>query len=352
MIAILMGCNPAVQKTDVDKPLSYHRMSYAQLFGIATFDGYEQLFYLNGNDTIWSLKSTELPQSGMKVAVLSSVFAGFIEELGLQNSIIAVDNDKYFNDSQLVRRIKNGEISSVGEEGQLQIEKLLGLKPDLLITSSFGFNNQSLKTRLKHLNIHMLMCDNFKEQHPLARAEWIKFFGFLYHQSQMADSIFVAIENNYKSIRNSTPSRQIKPKVMTDAMYSEVWNVPGGNSYSARLIEDAGAEYIFMDKKELYTYPLNLESVLKATAQADYWIHVNQFRTQEEMLKVNSRYALFRPFMLNHVYNNNKRENAFGGNDFWEKGAVRADLVLRDLVYIFSADKISSDKLYFYTLVD
>jgi iron complex transport system substrate-binding protein len=352
VIATLCGCNTTALKDIGEQPLGFYQMKYSGLFGIAKFKDYEQLFYINNGDTIWSIRNIELPSKEPRVAVLSSVFAGFIEALGLQQSIVAVDNDKYFNDPLILDRIQKGEVISIGEEGQVQTEKLLSVKPDVLVASSFGFHNQSMKDRLAKMDIQVLMCDNFKEQHPLARAEWIKFFGFLYQCGPKADSIFTMIEKNYLAISDSAKALPNKPKVMTEAMYSEVWNIPGGDSYTAKLIEDAGGKYIFAYKKELYTYPLNLESVLKEAGQADIWIHVNQFKSKSGMLSANSRYALFKPFSSNRIYNNNKRENQFGGNDFWEKGAVRADLVLRDLVNIFSGDKISSDKLYFYTLVD
>ncbi len=353
MIAAILitGCgNPSRKFTGPVK--SFHEIKYSQLFGIAHFEAYDQLFYLDGGDTLWSLKSTELPKGMPRVAVTSSVFAGFIEALGLQESIVGVDNDKYFNDPVMLERIGKGQVGIIGEEGQMQTEKLVTLRPDVLIASSHGFNNTTLKNRLKQVNVHVLMCDNFKEQHPLARAEWIKVFGFIYGRPVQADSLFSMVEKNYLQIRDSAKFIRQKPLVMTEAMYSEVWSIPGGSSYTARLIEDAGGTYIFSNRKGLHTYPLNLESVLKESGDADIWIHVNQFKSKDRMLKANPRYALFKPFRDNRVYNNNKRENAYGGNDFWETGAFRADLVLRDLVTIFSGQKISEDKLYFYTLVD
>jgi iron complex transport system substrate-binding protein len=270
----------------------------------------------------------------------------------LQESIVGVDNDKYFNDPVMLERLRKGEVGIMGEEGQMQAEKIVSINPGVLVASSYGFNNTALKSRLKQLNIQVLMCDNFKEQHPLARAEWIKFFGFIYGRPSQADSLFAVVEKNYLQVKDSAKLIKQKPRIMTEAMYSEVWSIPGGNSYTSRLIEDAGGEYIYSYRKDLYTYPLNLESVLKESGNADIWIHVNQFKSKARMLEVNPRYALFRPFQTNRIYNNNKRENAYGGNDFWETGAFRADMVLRDLMTIFSGEKISEDKLYFYTLVD
>lgn len=349
----VIGCNSrSGNKPDGSSLKGFRDMKYAKLFGIARYGDHEQLFYLSGKDTTWSLSSTDLPKDRQKLALLSSVFAGFIEEFGMQENIVAVDHTPYFNDSAILALIAAGRISAVGEEGQLQVEKLVALKPHVVVASSFGFSNSSLKVRLSNLGIHLLLCDNFKELHPLARAEWIKFFGFLLHKGNEADSLFSVIEKRYEGTRAQGARAVEKPLVMTDAMYQEIWNVPGGNSYTQRLIEDAGGRYVFRDKTGLHTYPLNLESVLRSCEDADVWINVNQFHSKREMLEAEPRYALLGPFAENRIYNNNKRENKYGGNDFWEKGVVRPDLVLKDLQLIFADPKISSDKLYFYTHLD
>lgn len=322
------------------------------MFGIADFGNYKQLFYIKDSDTQWSIKSTELPKEAPKIAVLASVFAGFLVALEEQDLITALDNHNFYNDSILLQRYAMGLVSEIGEEAQINTEKLMQLKPNILIGSSMLNSNPSLLNRLKNTGIQMLPCDNFKEQHPLARAEWIKFFGFICNKEAKADSIFKEIENNYLTQKTRVPKKDKKPLVLTDAMYMDIWNIPGGNSYTARLIADAGAEYVFADKKDLYTYPMNLESVLKSAVNADFWIHVNQYKTADELLQADRRYAFFTAFKSKKVFNNNKRENAFGGNDFWEMGVVRPDWVLADMIEIFNSDKISYDKLYFYSLVD
>ena len=47
------------------------------------------------------------------------------------------------------------------------------------------------------------------------------------------------------------------------------------------------------------------------------------------------------------VYNNILRTNASGGNDYFESGVVRPDLVLRDLIKIFHPDLVADDFIYY-----
>lgn len=351
IISILSSCAKKVESTS-SGPFAFEEMKYTKLFGIAKYDSFSQLFYINKNDTVWSVKSSDFPKSKIRIATLSSVFAGFLETLDQRKAIVAIDKIDYFNDSLILNAFSKNEIIEIGEEGQLKMEKLLLLKPDFLIGSSHTYGDVALINRLKSVGTEVLVCDNFKEQHPLARAEWIKFFGFITGQYDTADSIFNAIVKRYDSIKMNV-KKPVKPLlVMTDALYMDSWNIPGANSYTAQLIHDAGANYVFDDKKDRYTYPLNFETVYKKAADADIWIHVNQFKSLNEMLESDNRYDLFKSFRNKSVFNYNKRENSSGGNDFWETGVVRPDIVLNDLTIIVGGDKNKIKDLYFYTLLD
>jgi iron complex transport system substrate-binding protein len=350
-VFFLSACAQKHKQENRDQPIEFVKIEYSKMFGIAKFNGYSQLYFVNNSDTTWSLRNDDL-KPNIKLAVLSSVFAGYIELLEKQDQIIAVDNYKYYCDSILNRFFIQNKVTEVGEEGQINLNKLLLSKPNVLISSSFLAQDKSLTKRLKNSGINVVYCDNFKEQNPLARAEWIKLFGFLLNCQTTADSLFNTIAVAYKEqISHISPNTK-KPLVLTDALYSDVWNVPGGISYTAKLIEDANGFYVFSDKKDLFSYPLSFELVLKKAQYADIWIHVNQYKTRDELYKANNRYALLNVFKQSKIYNNNKRENKYGGNDFWEIGVVRPDLVLKDLISIFNNPNISDEKLYFYTHVD
>ena len=351
MILLSFACSQHVIEKENLRPDSYVKIGYSKMFGIANFKQYSQLFFLNQSDTIWSIKSNELSEQ-VKIGVMSSVFAGYLEVLNKQSHLVVLDNVHYYCDSLLLERFKQGHISEVGEEGQINLSQLLKAKPDVLVSSSFSGKDQSLLKRLKQAGIKVVFCDNFKEQNPLARAEWIKLFGFLMNAQSLADSVFKVVETNYQQQIKALNPNHKKPLILTDALYSDVWNVPGGKSYTAKLIQDAQGQYLFEGLNDLFSYPLSFEMVWKKAENCDIWLHVNQYKTKADLLNANKRYALLNVFNRSRIFNNNKRENAFGGNDFWEMGVVRPDLVLKDLIQIFNSSNISEDKLYFYTHVD
>ncbi|MFM6983840.1 MAG: ABC transporter substrate-binding protein [Chitinophagaceae bacterium] len=351
LILLLSACQN--QSAEVkESALSYEPMRYTKMFGIAHFSDYSRLFFVKNGDTSWSVSSKEIDSSKYTIAVLSSVFAACLEIINEQKSIIALDKISYYNDSLILQKFSRGEIAEIGEEGQLKIEKLLQLKPDFLFASSHTSSDPATVKRLESAGTKIIPCDNFLEQDPLARAEWMKLFGFVCGKLPLACAKFNQVDSYYQLLKSQINTQRKRPVVMTDAMYMSVWNIPGAESYTAKLIQDAGAQYVFNDKKDRYSYPLSFETVYTTAANADVWIHVNQYKSISELLSAEPRYQLFHPVKNLQVYNYNKRENRNGGNDFWETGVVRPDLVLHDLIQIFSMDKNKQTNLYFYNRLD
>lgn len=351
LVLLLSACQN--QSAEVkDSVLSYEPMRYTKMFGIAHFSDYSRLFFVKNGDTTWSVSSKEIDTSNTKIAVLSSVFAACLEIINEQNSIIAIDKITYYNDSLILQAYSRGKITEIGEEGQLKMEKLLQLKPSFLFASSHTSSDLAIVKRLENIGTRIIPCDNFLEQDPLARAEWMKLFGFVCGKLPLASDKFNQVDSYYQVLKSQINTQKNRPVVMTDAMYMSVWNIPGAESYTAKLIQDAGAQYVFNNKKDRYSYPLNFETVYTAAANADVWIHVNQYQSISELLSAEPRYQLFNPVKTLQVYNYNKRENINGGNDFWETGVVRPDLVLYDLIQIFSMDKNKQSNLYFYNRLD
>ncbi len=336
LLSVFASCKqPNIASTQNTTPLQY-----AKLFKISG----DTLFTLNTKNWLGTkLHHTNKP---LRIIVLSTVFAGFIEALEQTNSIIGVDNINFYSDSIIWENYKNGKITEVGEEGLINIEKVLSLKPDYLIVSTFGSDKLNRYQQLEAKGIKIIYCNNFKENTPLARAEWIKAFGSIYGLYPKADSIFTQIANEYNFIKNKVKTN--RPKVLTDAPFGDIWYIPGGNSYTAQLINDAGGKYIFDYKTKSYSFPLSLEEVLQEARNADYWINVNQFKNTEQIENFDKRLTIINAFINKKIYNHDKQDNSRGGNPFWESGAVYPNLILSDLYNIFYQDKTENKRMYYY----
>ena len=72
--------------------------------------------------------------------------------------------------------VENEEIIDVGRDGSLNLEIILGLKPDLVFAFDMGNESSSLD-KLKESGIRVVYNADYLETSALGRAEWIKFFG-------------------------------------------------------------------------------------------------------------------------------------------------------------------------------
>jgi iron complex transport system substrate-binding protein len=60
-----------------------------------------------------------------------------------------------------------------------------------------------------------------------------------------------------------------------------------------------------------------------------------------------TRYTQFTAFRKRRVFNNTRRRQADGANDFWEGGVLNPDLILADLVKIFHPELLPDHNLYY-----
>ena len=357
LIFIFCGCKESTTKNTIGER-RFHSITYSKQFGLLESDEAIQIIQINKQDTQWGYTFYK-NQKQAKIVVLSTVFAGFLELLGEQSQIVGLDNINFYSDSILLQQCKQNKTQVIGEEAQIQLEKTLALKPDILICNSENFITTAIGKRLERSGTKIICCNNFKEAHPLARAEWIKLFGAISGQLALADSIFEVVAKNYNATHDLAKQQSIvsksegkeKPTVLAEAMFGDTWFVPGGKSYTAQLIEDAGGTYCFSNLQPLFTYPKSLEDVLNMAKEADIWIHIGQYKWREEMLQQDARYGLFKAFQNKQLFNNNKQENSAGGNAFWEIGVGRPDLILQDLYSIFKSPTSNSGRYNYYTKI-
>ena len=82
-------------------------------------------------------------------------------------------------------------------------------------------------------------------------------------------------------------------------------------------------------------------------APADVWLNTGSAGTAADLAKAYPKFGSLPVVKEGRVYNNILRTNAAGGNDYYESGVVRPDLVLRDLIKIFHPDIVANDFVYY-----
>lgn len=279
---------------------------------------------------------------------METVAIGYLDALKKLDVLVGAATADYVSNRQVVRALEKGRIEALQTGQSVDVEKILQLQPDLILTSTIGDPAFDLPSKLARTGLPVAVSASYMEQHPLARAEWIKFIAAFLEETERANKIFQQIESRYLELAAMTRNIEAQPTVLCGAPYSGVWHVPGGKSFTARAIQDAGGNYLWSEDASQGGLPLDIERVFLKGAHADFWINPSGYRSMSALLSADQRFNKFRPARRNKVYNNTRQVSPTGGNAIWESGIVRPDDVLADLIHIFHPGLLPDHDLVYY----
>ena len=405
-----------------------------------------------------------------RLIVMSTSHIGFLRAIGGEDAIVGVSGAEYVFDSTVRARIGEGRILDIGYDASPDYERIMALKPELVLTYSVSPVKSQFLTKLESLGIRSFTVNEHLESHPLARASYVRLFGALTGNMSAADSVLAVVSKNYQALRDSVRAMMTVPgegpqsadaeqricarKILVNIPYKDQWFIPGQENYLSHLVRDAGGEILGSEPGTSISGQISVERAYSLSKEASLWLNVGWCRTLDQLLSVN---PLFGDFLMNiqknaaangfgsgggsasvgssasvdgfvsaggsasvggsasagssasvdgfvsaggsasgegsasvggsasagssasvdgfvsaggsasvggsasgdessHtdgqaspqvIWNDNSRQNAKGGNDFWESGVVRPDLILRDLIRILSGSTPATQLTYY-----
>lgn len=272
---------------------------------------------------------------------LSGTHIGMLEKLGGLNTIVGVSDKKYINNTEILSNIKKGIIHDFIGEHLLNFEEIITAKATLLMYSGFDSNFPHAEQLEKSGTICLANYD-WKENHPLGRAEWIKLFGCLTGKEQEADSYFKQIVKEYNDLKSKAESFEVNATVFSGNLIGDYWYAPAGESYYAKLFKDANSSYVYSNTSGIGSIELSMEKVLTECRNTAFWFNPG-YPSLEQVKKSNSKSVYFKAFNDKNVYCYSPNMNLY-----WEKSAVEPHHVLYDLICILHPEFKKSRALYFY----
>ena len=282
-----------------------------------------------------------------KIVVTSTTHLPALELLGVEETLVGFPGTDYISSESIRQHIENGFIRELGKNEGLNTEVLLELNPDLVVGFGIDGNNRSLET-IKKSGIPVIFNGDWVESSPLAKAEWIKFFGVLYGKEKEADSIFNNIENDYLEAKQLAQNVKSKPTVLSGAMHSDIWYLPNGTSTEAQLLEDANVNYLWRNTKGSGSLKLNFESVFVKANAADIWLNPSNYSSYNALKNGNDNHSMFEAFKNKNIYTFTNTTGKSGGVLYYELGMARPDLVLKDLIKICHPELLKNYELQFF----
>ncbi len=363
-ILFFVGCSTStLEKTDDNhQVLKEVELNYAKGFSIRKGDDFQLITLKNtwkGENTTYQyvLYKNEKPKgydnaTFIKIPIKSIVcfsltHLAFIDKLGELNSIKGLSGCDYVSNKMVIDKIKNNEIKEIGSSQLINYEFLIDLKPDLIMTFGIDETATNQLNKFKTLGLNVVLNSEYMENHPLGKAEWIKFVAAFYDKDSLAEFIYNDIEADYNKLIALTKNSKTKPSVFVGMPWNGAWYLAGGKSFQAQLFNDAGANYLWADNKETTSFIIDKEVIIEKALNADYWINLNAFNSVDEVTNVDAKLKAFKSVKTGNMYNNNLKINTANGNDYWESGVINPHVVLADLIKIFHPNLIEHELVYY-----
>jgi len=304
--------------------------------------------------TIYPEKDTVIPdESGLvvrspmdSIAVFSATQLNGLALLGALDRVVGVSESTYITNAYIKQRLAEGKTYELGNNGVFFVERTLALRPQAIFYSPYQVNQAHPLAATQQVMIPFL---DFMETNPLGRAEWIKFTAAFTGNLPKADSLFQSIVDSYDSLKALASRVKNRPTVMSDKYFADQWYVPGGQSYMAVMLADAGGEYIWKNDDHRASFPLDVETVLSKASKADFWRIVGSYDgapAYEQLASENELYIHFDAFKNHRVIFCDSRKTGY-----FERGALEPQVQLADLIFAFHPELLPDYIPVYYQII-
>lgn len=281
-----------------------------------------------------------------RAIVTSSVHAALLLDLQVADRMAGVTDVDYIVSPTLkVYLQQHPKVRNMGSSMTPDVERFKAAQTDGIMVSPFENDENS---PLRSMGFTLIACADYMEASPLARTEWMRFYGRLFGVAQHADSLFAAIERRYNELKQKVATQATThPTVFCDLKMGNTWYQPGGASTMGQFITDAGGQYLWDDKKESGSLPLDIESVYARAHNADIWLikygQANDM-TYQQMQQDCTQYSQFKAWQQRKVLGCNTFKIPF-----FEEVPFHPDLLLHNLIQLFGTAKVASAAKSYYT---
>ena len=204
--------------------------------------------------------------------------------------------------------MEEGKIAYAGKYSAPDYEQILAAGCRLAIENTMILHTPEVKEQLEHFGIPVLVERSSYESGPLARMEWIKFYGILLGKEELAQQVFDRQAERIAPLLDQQSTG--KSCAFFSISANNLANVRKGGDYVARMIEMAGADYVFADLTDsgnsLSTMNLPLEDFYAGARDADFLIYNSTIEgvvsTTDELVAKCSLLTDFKAVQNGHVW--------------------------------------------------
>ena len=304
------------------------------------------LFIARGGEKVPSgFRGQVLQGDAKRIVCMSSSHIAMLDAIGAVERVVGVSGKSFITNPYIVANQRT--IADVGYDGNINFELLVAQQPDIVLL--YGVTGAcTMQSKLDELGIPYIYIGEYVEEDPLGKTEWLIALAEMIGCREQGIASFSQVPQRYEYLKSlAATAVSTMPKVMLNTPYADSWFMPSATSYLARLIADAGGDYIYKKNTSNHSLPIDIEEAAMLTIEADIWLHVEGVNSLRDLRNQYPKFANMPCVQRGEVYNCDKRKILGGGNDYWESGVVQPDVILRDLIKVFHPELVSEAFVYY-----
>lgn len=274
------------------------------------------------------------------------------EDLHVEDQLVGISSHRgIFPDMpKLAARRAKGLLTEIGGGAGIDLEAVLALRPDLVISDYTGVAGSF--EPLARLRVRPFAFANRLEHTPLGCSEWLKVFAMLFNLEREGNALFAGIEERYNALRARAraTSASDQPQVLPFRTASDWWQ---GREIDRQLIRDAGGTAVPPDSGEwqyFRDYPYEL--VLDTGKHAPVWpFAAIRWKSVRDATKADSRLGQFQAVQDGRLYHPGKLLAPRIVNPFYIAGYLYPDQIVADLIHILHPNLLPRHELRFFQTI-
>ncbi|MCH5204698.1 MAG: ABC transporter substrate-binding protein [Oscillospiraceae bacterium] len=260
-------------------------LKYAKNFSVDYYKGgYKQVKTVDGTELLIvpenmsvpegiSEKTIVLQQPINNILVSSTPTISLINDIGALDSVTLTtsDVDSWYIDN-VKDAFKSGKMAYVGDYSAPNYELIASTGTKFSIFSTMLLEN--VAAQFEELGVAVMAEHSSKEDHPLARVEWIKLYGAMFNKEAEAEEKFekqAAYIDDIAKRENTGKTVAVFYITSSGKLYAR-----NAGDYMSKMVELAGGKYVLSDLKpeESGTTNMEFEAFFDRAKDADYIIYV------------------------------------------------------------------------------
>ena len=350
-VSALTGCGSKAQPANTESLVFSHhyKLDYAQQFTADCYEGGYTMLTIAESDARFLVvpeDAAEVDGLPADVTVLrqpvENIYLVSTSVMDLLLHLDALDSVAFSGTKAegwylpaVQQAMEEGKIAYAGKYSAPDYEQILAAGCRLAIENTMILHTPEVKEQLEHFGIPVLVERSSYESGPLARMEWIKFYGILLGKEELAQQVFDRQAERIAPLLDQQSTG--KSCAFFSISANNLANVRKGGDYVAQMIEMAGGDYVFADLTDngnnLSTMNLPLEDFYAGAKDADVLLYNSTIEgvvhTTEELVAKCPLLAEFKAVQSGSVWCTTQ--------SFFQQSTALVDFVL-DLHRVFTED--------------